>query len=111
MTTRRDVLKSAAAVMAGSFLPYAGSAPAAIKNGGTLKVALTADPGNGKTIALSFLPPAPGLSFTTVRISTRKRFAITSSGFVIKTLVLFAVVRSVHWILSKCSIQIRLGFA
>jgi len=44
MTTRRDVLKSAAAVMAGSFLPYAGSAPAAIKNGGTLKVALTADP-------------------------------------------------------------------
>jgi len=30
--------------MAGSFLPYAGSAPAAIKNGGTLKVALTADP-------------------------------------------------------------------
>ena len=44
MTTRRDVLKSAAAVMAGSFLPYAGSAPAAIKNGGTLKVALTAAP-------------------------------------------------------------------
>ena len=31
MTTRRDVLKSAAAVMAGSFLPYAGSAPAAQK--------------------------------------------------------------------------------
>ena len=45
MTTRRQFLKkSAATVAAGSLLPYASRAPAAIKNGGTLTVALTADP-------------------------------------------------------------------
>ena len=44
MTTRRDVLKTAAVAMASGFLPYATQAPAAIKNGGTMKVALFADP-------------------------------------------------------------------
>jgi peptide/nickel transport system substrate-binding protein len=44
MTTRRDVLKTAAVAMASGFLPYATHAPAAIKNGGTMKVALFADP-------------------------------------------------------------------
>lgn len=45
MTTRRKFLKStAAAAVAGGLLPYAGRAPAAVKNGGTLTVALTADP-------------------------------------------------------------------
>ena len=45
MTTRREFLKtSAAAAVAGGFLPYAGRAPAAVKDGGTLTVALVADP-------------------------------------------------------------------
>jgi peptide/nickel transport system substrate-binding protein len=45
MTTRRQFLKStAAAAVAGGLLPYAGRAPAAVKNGDTLTVALTADP-------------------------------------------------------------------
>jgi peptide/nickel transport system substrate-binding protein len=45
MTTRRRFLKtSAAAAVAGGLLPYAGRAPAAVNNGGTLTVALFADP-------------------------------------------------------------------
>ena len=45
MTTRREFLKtSAAAAVAGGLLPYAARAPAAVKDGGTLTVALFADP-------------------------------------------------------------------
>ena len=45
MTTRREFLKtSAAAAVAGGLLPYAARAPAAVTDGGTLTVALYADP-------------------------------------------------------------------
>ena len=44
MTTRRNVLKTAAVAMASGLLPYATRAPAAVKNNGTMKVALFADP-------------------------------------------------------------------
>ena len=44
MTTRRDVLKTAAVAMGSTLLPFSTSTPAAGKSGGTLKVALYADP-------------------------------------------------------------------
>ena len=45
MTTRRQFLRTtAAAAVAGGLLPYAGRAPAAAKSGGTLTVAIKADP-------------------------------------------------------------------
>ncbi|MBT3988203.1 MAG: ABC transporter substrate-binding protein, partial [Gammaproteobacteria bacterium] len=44
MTTRRDVLKTAAVAMGSTLLPFSTRTPAAGKSGGTLKVALYADP-------------------------------------------------------------------